>query len=46
VLTGMGASVQLRRYPGMPHTISEDEIEVTRAMLQQIVDSNSKDRPS
>jgi phospholipase/carboxylesterase len=37
VLTRMGAAVELRRYPGMPHTISPDEIEACRALLRGMV---------
>jgi predicted esterase len=33
VLTKMGAVVELRRYPGMPHTINEDEMQACRALL-------------
>jgi predicted esterase len=37
VLARMGASVELRRYPGMPHTINEDEINACRVLLERIV---------
>jgi phospholipase/carboxylesterase len=33
VLTGMGAEVVLRRYPGRPHTVGADEIAAARALL-------------
>ena len=33
----MGATVELRRYPGRPHTISADELDVCRAMLRRVV---------
>ncbi|HEX3747443.1 MAG TPA: dienelactone hydrolase family protein [Bryobacteraceae bacterium] len=33
VLTGMGAEVTLRRYPGLPHTISKEEIAEARSLL-------------
>jgi predicted esterase len=33
VLSRMGAKVELRRYPGMPHTINEDELEACRKLL-------------
>jgi phospholipase/carboxylesterase len=36
VLSAMGATVELRRYPGMPHTINDDELEACRALLKQI----------
>lgn len=35
VLAQMGADVTLRRYPGLPHTISYQEIEEARAVLTQ-----------
>ena len=34
VLRGMGATVEIRRYPGMPHTINEDELDACRALLR------------
>jgi predicted esterase len=36
VLARMGAGVELRRYPGMPHTISEDELDACRALLGRL----------
>jgi predicted esterase len=36
VLARMGAGVELRRYPGMPHTINEDELDVCRALLHRL----------
>jgi predicted esterase len=33
VLRKMGATVDVRRYPGMPHTINEDELDACRALL-------------
>jgi len=33
VLTSMGANVDFRRYPGMPHTINQEEIDACRALL-------------
>lgn len=33
VLETMGASVELRRYPGMPHTINDDELAACREIL-------------
>ena len=35
VFTRMGATVDLRRYPGMPHTISREEIDACRAILSR-----------
>src|SRR5688572_18234462 len=32
VFATMGAVVELRRYPGMPHTINDDELEAARAL--------------
>jgi phospholipase/carboxylesterase len=37
VLSGLGASVTLRRYPGMPHTINPEEIEHARSIVQRLV---------
>jgi predicted esterase len=36
VFQSIGATVEVRRYPGRPHSISEDELAVCRAMLQEI----------
>jgi predicted esterase len=36
VLKRMGASVNLRQYPGMPHTINQDELDACRAILQNV----------
>ena len=36
VLTRLGAQVEVRRYPGMPHTINQDELEGCRALLRSI----------
>jgi predicted esterase len=37
VLARMGAEVELRRYPGMPHTVNEDEMDACRALLSYSV---------
>lgn len=37
VLRRMGAQVELRRYPGMPHTVNQDEIDACRALLEPLV---------
>ena len=44
VLTRMGAVVELRRYPGMPHTINEDELEACRNLLQRVVSRRPEGR--
>lgn len=36
VLERMGATVDLRRYPGLPHTINQDELDACRALLKEI----------
>ncbi len=36
VLEGMDATVTLRRYPGMAHTINGEEIEAARTMLDRV----------
>lgn len=33
VMSGLGAAVDLRIYPGMGHTVNQDEIQAARAML-------------
>jgi phospholipase/carboxylesterase len=35
VLRRMGAEVELRRYPGMPHTIEGDELDAARNLLER-----------
>jgi predicted esterase len=42
VLTRMGASVELRRYPGLSHTINQDELDACRALLQQLLAANEE----
>jgi len=37
VLTKLGATVEVRRYPGMPHTINQDELDACRTLLESIV---------
>ena len=37
VLEGMGAAVDLRIYPGLPHTVNEDELSAARALLAGMV---------
>ena len=36
VFSKMGAAVELRVYPGMPHTINADELDAARAMLRRM----------
>jgi predicted esterase len=38
VLEKMGAEVDLRTYPGMPHTVNDEELGVCREMLLHIVE--------
>jgi predicted esterase len=40
ILTSLGGTVDLRRYPGLPHTINSDEIDACRALLSRIVPVN------
>ena len=44
VLSRMGAMVELRRYPDMPHTINDDELDVCRKLLQRVIAANQKDQ--
>jgi phospholipase/carboxylesterase len=45
VFKRMGADVELRRYPGMPHTINEDELDACRKLLQRVITAKQKERP-
>jgi predicted esterase len=36
ILKGLGGDVEVRRYPGRPHTISQDEIEACRELIRKI----------
>jgi predicted esterase len=45
VLERMGAAVELRRYPGMPHTVNEDEIDACRILLQRVASGNGGRKP-
>ena len=42
VFEQMGAKVDLRRYPGMGHTINEDELAAARSLLERVVEENRK----
>jgi predicted esterase len=44
VLARMGAGVELRRYPGMPHTINEDELDACRALLRRLAPQAEESR--
>jgi predicted esterase len=37
VLQRMGAGVELRRYPGMPHTVNKNELATCRSLLRSLV---------
>jgi len=37
VFKRMGADVDARRYPGMPHTINEEELAAARSLLECVV---------
>ncbi|HEV7300078.1 MAG TPA: dienelactone hydrolase family protein [Tepidisphaeraceae bacterium] len=37
VFRRMGANVETRRYPGRPHTVSQDELEACRELLTRLV---------
>jgi len=36
ILTDLGARVELRLYPGMPHTICQDEIDACRKLIEEM----------
>src|SRR4051812_7474278 len=44
VLTRMDATVELRRYPGMPHTVNEDELDACRALLRRLASQAEEGR--
>jgi predicted esterase len=44
VFKRMGADVDLRRYPGMPHTINEEELAAARSLLQRVVEHGQEKR--
>ena len=44
VFERMGAAVELRRYPGMSHTINADELEASRSLLQRIASGPREQR--
>lgn len=37
VLRDLGAEVTLERYPGMGHTINEEQLQMTRALMERVV---------
>jgi predicted esterase len=37
VLSALGGEVTLRRYPNLPHTINQDEIEHAKRLLSRLV---------
>jgi predicted esterase len=41
LLRRLGGDVDMRLYPGMGHTINEDELEAVRAMMRAVLDSGS-----
>jgi phospholipase/carboxylesterase len=43
VLSSLGASVTLRRYPGMPHTINRDEIAEARKIVSRLAADETGD---
>ncbi len=36
VLSRMGAEVTLNRYPGMPHTVSQEEIDLAKPIIMAL----------
>jgi predicted esterase len=41
VLRRLGAVVDMRLYPGMSHSINEEELEVVRGMMRRVVGNGS-----
>jgi phospholipase/carboxylesterase len=46
VLLSMGAEVVLRRYPGLPHGINQEEIDAAKALIDKVFNRSSKARSS
>jgi len=44
VFRRMGAAVDLRRYPGMPHTINEEEMDTCRLLLERVAGTAGEPR--
>jgi len=43
VFVRMGAKVEVHRYPGMPHTINQDEMDACRTLLEAMISQSSKE---
>jgi phospholipase/carboxylesterase len=41
VLSGMGAEVTMRRFPGRPHTITQDEVELARGLIRKAMEARA-----
>ena len=46
VLSALGAEVISRRYPGMPHTLNQDEIEEARKLIARALNVDFRTAPS
>ena len=44
VLERMGARVELRRYPDMPHAINDDELDACRALMRDVLEPRHRKR--
>lgn len=44
VLAGLGGRVELRRYPGLPHAINEDEVDACRGLIEAMLESQGGGR--
>jgi len=44
VLAKLGAKVEVRRYPGMPHTVNDEELEICRAMVEGVLAAAAEKR--
>ena len=42
VLEHMGAEVDLRRYPGMDHTINDEEVDIVRSIIDAVAESRDR----
>lgn len=45
-LERLGGAVDLRRYPGLPHTVGKDHVDATRALISQLISPSPNDAPT
>ncbi len=40
ILNKLGADVEMRRYPGLPHSVNQDELNVCRNLVDQVISAS------